>query len=406
VPGGAVTGEVGRRIDSRLRSVDDAVTDAIAHGLSCLIAEDELLAGRVVTLRGRRQVNFGSCSYLGLETDLRLKTAACDAVARYGVQFASSRAYVSCPPYAELERLLAAMFEAPVVVAQTTTLAHFAALPILIAKDDAVVCDQLVHASVQAVLPTLQAAGTVCRFVRHNRIDRLAELVGALAGRHRRVWYLLDGVYSMHGDPAPFSALRALVAGNEQLHLYVDDSHGLSWTGRHGRGTLLAEGELPPRTVMVASLAKAFAAGGAVLVFPDAETARLVRTCGSTLIFSGPLQPALLGAAIASARIHLCAEIAERQAWLLERIRLFNDRAAERHLPLGAGEATPIRFVRTGGNEATYQVAAGLMNEGFYVNTAVFPAVSRGRGGLRVALTIHQTADDVTALVDAIATRI
>ena len=97
--------------------------------------------------------------------------------------------------------------------------------------------------------------------------------------------------------------------------------------------------------MVVASLAKAFAAGGAVLVFPDAESARLVRTCGSTLIFSGPLQPALLGAGLASARVHLSAEIDERQAKLLERIRLFNRLAEERGLPLGSTAETPIRFV-------------------------------------------------------------
>ena len=80
---------------------------------------------------------------------------------------------------------------------------------------------------------------------------------------------------------------------------------------------------------MVASLAKAFSAGGAVLVSPDVETARLVRTCGSTMIFSGPLQPALLGAAIASARVHLSHELGERQARLAERIHLFNTLCAE-----------------------------------------------------------------------------
>jgi 7-keto-8-aminopelargonate synthetase-like enzyme len=395
-----------RRIDPRLRSVDQAISDGIARGLGYLIAEDELLGGRHVTLRGRRQVNFGSCSYLGLETDLRLKTAACDAVARYGVQFASSRAYVSCPPYAELERRLATLFGAPVVVAQTTTLAHFAALPLLVGKDDAVICDQLVHASVQAVLPTLQAAGTLCRYIRHSRIDRLAELAGELAARHRRVWYLLDGVYSMHGDPAPLAELGALLGDNARLHLYVDDSHGVSWSGEHGRGTLLGDAPLPPRTVLVASLAKGFAAGGAVLAFPDAETARLVRTCGSTMIFSGPLQPALLGAAIASVRIHLSDEIDARQAQLGERIRLFNDRARARGVPLGSLAPTPIRFVRTGDTEATYRLAAALMRDGFYTNTAVFPAVSRGAGGLRVALTVHQTADDIRALVDAIAAKL
>lgn len=78
-----------RELDPRLRSLDLAIREGIALGLGYLTAEDELLGGRHLTLRGRRQVNFGSCSYLGLETDLRLKDAACEAVARYGVQFAS-----------------------------------------------------------------------------------------------------------------------------------------------------------------------------------------------------------------------------------------------------------------------------------------------------------------------------
>jgi len=404
--GGAAVEKDGGQVDPRLRLIDEAITEGILRGLGHLVAEDAQLGGRCVTLRGRRQINFGSCSYLGLETDLRLKNAACDAVARYGVQFASSRAYVSCPPYGELERLLSAMFETPLVVAQTTTLAHFAALPILIGSADAVVCDQLVHNSVQAVLPTLQAAGTFCRFVRHNRIDRLEEILRALGERHRRVWYLADGVYSMHGDPAPLAELRDLMSRDDRLRLYLDDSHGVSWSGRQGRGTLLGDGPLPPRTVMVASLAKGFSAGGAVLALPDAETARLVRRCGSTMIFSGPLQPALLGAAIASARVHLSKELRERQERLNARIELFNTLAEARGIPLGSPATTPIRFVKTGSSEATYQLAGDLMGEGFYTNTAVFPAVSKEQGGLRVALTLHQTLDDIRALIDAIAGRL
>jgi 7-keto-8-aminopelargonate synthetase-like enzyme len=395
-----------RLIAPQHRLIDEALTAAISRGVAHLIAEDEQLGGRVVTLHGRPLVNFGSCSYLGLETDPRLKDAACDAVMRYGVQFASSRAYVSCPPYAELERLLGALFDAPLVVAQTTTLAHFAALPVLVGRDDAVICDQLVHHSVQSVLPTLAAAGTHCRFVRHNRVDRLEETVRALGDRYRHIWYLADGVYSMHGDAAPLDGLHDLVSRYDQLSLYIDDAHGISWAGKHGRGTVLGDGPLPRRTVMVASLAKAFAAGGAVMVFPDAETARLVRNCGTTMIFSGPLQPALLGAAIASARVHLSSEIGQRQRRLMDRIHLFNDLAAARGLPLGSPAATPIRFVKAGETELTYRLAADLMSDGFFVNTAGFPAVSKGQAGLRIALTIHQTLDDVRALVDAIARRL
>jgi 7-keto-8-aminopelargonate synthetase-like enzyme len=404
--GGAAFGEGGRRNSARLRLVESAVDDGIFHGTSCLDAEDEELSGRFVTLRGRRQVNFGSCSYLGLETDPRLKNAACDAVSRYGVQFSSSRAYVSCPPYRELERLLRALFEAPVVVAPTTTLGHFSALPILIEPEDAVVCDQFVHNSVQSVLPTLKLAGTSCGFVRHNRIDRLDEMVGALAERHRRVWYLADGVYSMRGDRAPMAALHELASRHDQLCYYIDDAHGLSWTGRHGRGTVLGGGPKPPRTVVAAGFAKAFGANGAVLVSQDEETSALIRKCGSPMIFSGPVPPPVLGAAIASARIHLSDEIHDLQRQLMERIQLFNRLAGDRGLELGSPDETPIRLVKVGVDAAAYQIAAALMDEGFYTNTALFPAVSRGGGGLRVALTLHQTMDDIRALVDGIARRV
>jgi 7-keto-8-aminopelargonate synthetase-like enzyme len=101
-----------------------------------------------------------------------------------------------------------------------------------------------------------------------------------------------DGIYSMHGDVAPMGALRELLARHERLHLYIDDAHGMSWTGKHGRGHVLGDGRIAERMVVTVSLAKAFSASGGALIFPDRESARLVRTCGSTMIFSGPLQPA------------------------------------------------------------------------------------------------------------------
>ena len=130
---------------------------AIARGLAHLTAEDEELSGRFVTLRGRRHVNFGSCSYLGLETDLRLKNAACDAVSRYGVQFASSRAYVSCPPTASSSVCSGRSSRRRWSSRRRRRSRTSRRCPSWSARGDAVICDQLVHSSVQAVLPTLAA---------------------------------------------------------------------------------------------------------------------------------------------------------------------------------------------------------------------------------------------------------
>jgi 7-keto-8-aminopelargonate synthetase-like enzyme len=292
------------------------------------------------------------------------------------------------------------MFGAPVTIAQTTSLAHFAALPVLIDRGDAVLVDQFVHMSVQAVLPTLREAGVSCSMLRHNRMDRLREQITALGKQYRRVWYLADGVYSMSGGAAPMGVLRELLAQHTSLHLYIDDAHGMSWTGRHGRGHALGVEGIHPRMVVALSLAKAFSASGAALVFADRELARLVRTCGSTMIFSGPLQPALLGAAIASAHIHLSDEIVERQFLLRERIELFNTLARERGLSLASDAASPVRFVEIGPEEVTCRIGEVLMNAGYYTNIAMYPAVPKRRAGIRIAITLHQTLEDIRNLVD------
>ncbi len=79
----------------RLRTVEANIGVLRSRGLAHLTAEDERSDGRTLTLGSSRLVNFGSCSYLGLEVHPRLKAAAHDALERYGTQFSSSRAYVS-----------------------------------------------------------------------------------------------------------------------------------------------------------------------------------------------------------------------------------------------------------------------------------------------------------------------
>ena len=122
------------------------------------------------------------------------------------------------------------------------------------------------------------------------------------------VWYLADGVYSMYGDTAPMHHIATLLDEYEQLHVYIDDAHGFSWKGLHGRGHALATTPMHPRLVVAVSLAKSFGSGGAALAFHDAGLARKVLLRGSTFTFSGPIHPAELGAAVVAADIHLSPE--------------------------------------------------------------------------------------------------
>ena len=387
----------------RNQLIEETASELAARGLIHLTAEGDASNGREVRVRGQNLVNFGSCSYLGLEVDERLKEGACDAIRRYGVQFSSSRAYVSTPLYGQFEALLSEIFDAaPLVVFQTTSLGHLATLPVVVGEQDAVLYDVLVHASVQAVLPTLRAAGVDCTQLPHNGVERLDELLTQLSHRYEKIWYLCDGIYSMHGDRAPLAALYALQERHPALHLYIDDAHGMSWTGKKGAGTVLGFGPIRARTVVALGLSKAFAAAGAVFVFSDDETRRLVRACGSTLIFSGPLQPGQIGAGIASARLHLSGELQQRQSLLSERIQLFNELSFDSGLRLRDRSESPVRFLEIGAEEQALDRADALLAAGFFTNLSVFPAVPRRRAGIRVMLTTHHTDDDVRELVRAL----
>src|SRR3954449_7374126 len=388
-----------------LTAVDEVISDGIRRGLLHNDIEDDVLDGRSVTVAGRRLVNFGSCSYLGLETDPRLTAAVRDAVDRHGTQFSSSRAYASAPLYRVAESELAALFGRPVIVTPSTSMGHMATMPALIGSRDVLILDHQVHHSVQTAAKLVQAGGAQVELIPHGDLRTLEKRLESYRRTHRRVWYAADGLYSMYADLMPTQELDELAARHENLWLYVDDAHAVSWTGRHGRGHALEH--LTPatleRTVVAASLNKSFAAAGGALTFPDEQTRGRVLRVGGPLIFSGPVQPPMLGAILASARLHLTPEIEERQALLLDRIRLFNKLAADAGLPVVSESETPIRCVGAGVSAVAYRLVERLRSGGFHVNTASFPAVPAKRSGARLTITAHHTEEDVAGLVAALA---
>ncbi|GAA3185074.1 hypothetical protein GCM10010531_44110 [Blastococcus jejuensis] len=391
--------------DDLLDAVDDVLSDGVRRGMLQNHAEDTELDGRHITIDGRRMVNFGSCSYLGLETHAALKAGVRDALDRFGTQFSSSRGYTSSPLYREAEAELSDLLGRPSVITPSTSMGHIAAMPTLIGSRDVLLLDHQVHHSVQTAAKLVQAAGARVELIPHNDLRTLERRLEGYRRTHRRVWYAADGLYSMYADFLPTEALDELAARHDNLWLYVDDAHAASWTGTHGRGHALEH--LGPatleRTVVAVSLNKSFAAAGGAIALPDDETRRRVMTVGGPLIFSGPVQPPMLGGILASVRLHRTPEVAERQDLLRSRIRLFNRLAAEAGLPVVSMSEAPIRCVGAGVTAVAYRVAERLRAAGYYINSAVFPAVPAKRSGARVTLTAHHTEDDVAGVVAALA---
>jgi 7-keto-8-aminopelargonate synthetase-like enzyme len=370
-------------------------------GISRQLIEDEHLEGDSIVLDGKRLVNFGLCSYLGLGDDERLKEGARRAVERFGTSYSSSIAYTAVPLYGELREGLMEMMGASVVIAPTTTLAHLSALPVLVRPGDEVFVDALSHASVQTATQLLQANGVPVRTLPHNDLDAVE---GALAESESKgsVWLLVDGVYSMHGDLAPAEHLDALLDLHPKLHVYCDDAHGFGWDGEHGRGAYLARAGWHDRLVVAAGLSKSFGATGGVIAMPDAMMADLIELVGPPLTFGGPIPPAALGAAVVSAGIHLSDEIKERQKDFRERIDLVNSLAIQMGIPLADFDPTPIWYLDVGEYDAMAEVFRGMRDDGFFLNGSAFPVVPYGHAGVRFTVTLYHSPQQIEDMLTAL----
>lgn len=360
-------------------------------------ADDAVYEGRHVRMGGAALLNFGSCSYLGLELREELKRGAIDAITRYGTQFPFPRAMLQNPLYAELDAALSEITGGHPVIAASTSLGHISTLPVIVEPKDAVIIDMMAHASVHTAASLLRGVPVIP--LHHSDLNALEGHLKTLSAAHNKVWYLLDGLYSMRGDFAPLAELAVLMEKYPALHLYVDDAHSTTWTGRNGRGFALETLKDTSRVVVALSLNKAFAAGGGAMIFPTRELANLVRRSGGPMVFSGALQPPLLGAAVASARLHLSPELAVLQAELLKRLELTVSLARKLHVPLGVESLNPVFFLRGGSTKNCFSLVHSLRARGACVCAAMFPIVPRGSAGARFTITLHNTPEDIETMM-------
>ena len=382
-------------------SLINIIDDNISHGVKKGVLH--LSTNGINTLyNGKKLVNFSSYSYLGLEHHPKLKDATIKAVEEYGTQFGYSRAFVSVDLYDELESKLEHIFDAPVVLAPSTTLAHQAVMPVLMSDKDTVLIDQYAHASMHFTIKNIKESNVPVELIRHNNIEKIEDRIKQLKQTQRRIWYVCDGVYSMYGDFAPVKELEDLMNKYPNFYVYFDDAHGLSWIGKRGRGYVLNQINMHDQMVVVTSLNKAFAASGGAVILPNNEWKRKIRTCGGPMIFSTPIQPPMLAAGIASANMHLDSDFDILQNELTNNINYLVNQLDKHNLPDISESDSPIFYLPTSYPKVSYNLTKRMMTEGFYLTPALFPAVSMRRAGIRYCVNAKNTTTQIKDLVQGL----
>ena len=376
--------------------IEDGVKRKLVHNFT---SPEFNIPDSFIVIDNHQMVNFGSCSYLGLEKHDFLKNAVIDAASKYGTQFSSSRTYLSHALYKELESLLFEIFKRPVIATASTTLGHCATIPVVVKKNDAVILDLQVHSSIQMTVQQLKAKQIPIHIIKHNCMESLESKIKSLYNKYDKIWYFADGVYSMYGDYAPFKELDQLLLKYNKFHLYIDDAHGMGWTGENGHGVVSKYLKNNEKVILTVSLNKSFAAAGGCIVFPNSNMEKMVRNCGSTYIFSGPIQPPMLGAAVASAKLHFSDEIKELQSKLAQLISYTNNKIEEFNLPQFKKTDCPLFFIPVGLPKICYDIITKMKKKGFFLNTASFPAVPMRKSGIRFMINNHLTKNQIEDMV-------
>lgn len=358
---------------------------------------EQIHPNRRMVVMGRKVVNFGSDSFLGLDEDPRVQEALVRGVRKWGTHNGASRAFSSVKANLDAEDKLATWLGTPAaLIYPSVTLANMGALPGIVGRQDLLVVDEQAHNSIQEASRIAKANGV--RVVTFDHCDPVAlQQVLDQAGKYRVAVVAIDGVYSMSGELPPLARLND-VCLQRQAVLYVDDAHGTGVIGTQGRGTVLDALWNYDNTLVVGSLSKGFSCMGGFIGCTE-EMKKILKMRSNTYIFGGPVAPPYLEAICTVCDILSSDEYQLLQGRLQRNLKQLKTGLANLGLIVQGGQ-TPIVSVLSGDEETTLRAGSFLFEQGYYVQSVTFPAVPYHCGVLRIQVNANHLTESIAGLLE------
>ena len=274
-------------------------------------------AGPWIDVDGRQVLQFSTNDYLGLARHPKVRQAAMDAVAQYGVSAPMGARPLTgtIELHAELERMLAEFKRTErALVFSNGAQAMMGCVAALAGPRDLIVLDRYAHAS---LVCGGKISGARMLFFRHNDIEDLESIL-MTAGPTRAKMVVVDGVYSMQGDIAPLRELCD-VCHKHGARLIVDDAHGTGVCGENGRGTAELFGVEDRIDLHLGTCSKALATMGGFAA-GDSGVIEYLRFNAPTILFTKAMPACVAAATIES--LKLLRDGHDRRKALWENTRL------------------------------------------------------------------------------------
>ncbi|GIM48100.1 2-amino-3-ketobutyrate CoA ligase [Collibacillus ludicampi] len=362
--------------------------DLKGKGLYNVIDPLESANGPMIKIAGKELINLSSNNYLGLATDQRLIDAAIEATKKYGAGSGAVRTINgTLDIHVKLEEKLAEFKHTEAaIVYQSGFNCNMGAISAVMDKDDAILSDELNHASI--IDGCRLSKAKIIRY-KHSDMEDLRNKAKEAkeSGLYKKIMVITDGVFSMDGDIAKLPEIVE-IAEEFDLITYVDDAHGSGVLG-NGAGTVKHFGLSDKIDFQIGTLSKAIGVvGGYVAGKKDLIDWLKVRS--RPFLFSTSLPPAAVAACIEAIDILLNSTELQDRLW-------DNGNYLKRGLKaLGfdIGESqTPITPCIIGDEIKTQEFSKRLYEEGVYAKAIVFPTVPRGTGRVRNMPTAAHTKE-------------
>lgn len=380
-----------------------AIKDQLAADLAQLREEGLYKAESVLTtpqaatigVDEREVLNLCANNYLGLADHPEMIKAAQQALDRWGFGMASVRFICGTAEiHKELEGRLSRFLGTEDTILYSSCFdANAGLFETLLGPDDAIISDELNHASIIDGVRLCKARRF--RYKNRDMADLEAQLIAAQDARYRLI--ATDGVFSMDGYVAPLDKIAELAEQYDAL-IMVDDSHAVGFIGETGAGTPELFGVRDKIDIVTGTLGKALGGASGGYTAARAEIVEMLRQRSRPYLFSNSLAPSIAAAAIAT--LDLLESSGDLLATLRDNTAYFRSEMIKRGFEIPESDH-PIVPVMIGDAVEAARMADRLLADGIYVRAFSYPVVPKGKARIRTQLSAAHSRDDLDRAIAA-----
>ncbi len=376
--------------------LQDEINDIKAAGL---YKEERIIitpqSASIRTTQGEEVLNFCANNYLGLSSHPEVIEAAKAAIDSHGFGMSSVRFICGTQDiHKELEQKTADFLGMEDAILYAAAFdANGGLFEPLLTAEDAIISDQLNHASIIDGIRLCKAQRY--RYLTNDMADLEAKLIEAQGARRRLI--ATDGVFSMDGTIAQIDKICDLAEKYDAM-VMVDECHSTGFVGKTGRGTHEYCNAMGRVDIITGTFGKALGGASGGFTAARKEIVDILRQRSRPYLFSNTLAPSIVGASIKV--LDLLSSSTALRDKLEDNTKYFREAmtAAGFDIIPGVHPIVPIMLYDA---KLSQDFANALLDEGIYVIGFFYPVVPKGKARIRVQISAGHDREHLEKAVAA-----